>query len=73
VFCAYPSRSRGAALKAKDFERAAAMASATPQHPAENPVPALLDVHPRDRARDDQLLDLGRALEDVVDQLEMAL
>src|SRR5438270_3060849 len=27
----------------------------------------LLDVHPRDRPRDDQLLDLGGALEDVVD------
>src|ERR1700694_1233454 len=29
--------------------------------------PALLDVHPADRPRDHQLLDLGGALEDVVD------
>src|SRR5450759_1467220 len=27
----------------------------------------LLDVHPRDRARDHELLDLGGALEDVID------
>jgi len=33
----------------------------------------LLDLHSRDRAGDHQLLDLGCALEDVVDQPEMAL
>src|SRR5580692_3802606 len=35
--------------------------------PPQNPVPALLDVHPRDRTGDHELLDLGGALEDVVD------
>jgi hypothetical protein len=33
----------------------------------------LLDVHPRDRTRDHHLLDLGGALEDVVDQPVIAL
>jgi hypothetical protein len=45
-------------------------ASATTQHDLhhpKNPVPGLLDVHARDRARDHELLDLGGALEDVID------
>src|SRR6266581_5325392 len=34
---------------------------------AKTPASSLLDVHPRDRARDHELLDLGGALKDVVD------
>ena len=37
-----------------------------------NDFTALLDVHPRDRTRDHQLLDLGGALEDVVDPSKTA-
>jgi hypothetical protein len=42
------------------------------QHHLENPAPELLDVHPRDRPRNDELLDLRGALEDVVAQARAA-
>src|SRR5947208_6406579 len=51
----------------------AAHSGAIARHPAVSSAQAgwgpraLFDVHPRDRARDHQLLDLGGALEDVVD------